>query len=96
MTAPWRRYGLAAVLLAGVLAFCAVPRPLLPVPDHIVIVMLENHGFAEIVEGGNAPFIHGLAERGALFTHSYALMHPSEPWRDQTIRPVPNIVKASN
>jgi len=79
MTALLRRHAVSVVLLAGVLTACASPEPKPPVPDHVVIVVLENHGFSEIIDGGQAPFIRSLARQGALFTRSYALMHPSEP-----------------
>src|SRR5205085_10510303 len=51
----------------------------IPVPDHIVIVMEENHGYAEIIGSKNAPYINSLAAAGALFTKSYAVTHPSQP-----------------
>jgi phosphatidylinositol-3-phosphatase len=40
---------------------------------------MENHSYAEIIGNVAAPFINSLAGRGALFTHSYAITHPSEP-----------------
>ncbi len=40
---------------------------------------MENHSYAEIIGNSAAPFINSLAGRGALFTHSYAITHPSEP-----------------
>jgi phosphatidylinositol-3-phosphatase len=50
-----------------------------PRPAHTVVVVLENHSYAEIIGNPDAPFINSLARRGALFTHSYAITHPSEP-----------------
>jgi phosphatidylinositol-3-phosphatase len=50
-----------------------------PMPDHVVVVVMENHSFAEIVDGGQAPFIAHLAERGAMFTNAFAVAHPSQP-----------------
>jgi phosphatidylinositol-3-phosphatase len=40
---------------------------------------MENHSYAEIIGNAGAPFINGLARRGALFTRSSAVTHPSEP-----------------
>jgi acid phosphatase len=40
---------------------------------------MENHSYAEIIGNPAAPFINTLAGRGALFTRSYAITHPSEP-----------------
>jgi hypothetical protein len=48
-------------------------------PDHVVIVIEENHSFSEIIGSSSAPFINSLAQQGALFTHSFAIEHPSEP-----------------
>ena len=48
-------------------------------PDHVVIVMEENHSFSEIIGSSAAPFINSLAQQGALFTQSFAVEHPSQP-----------------
>jgi phosphatidylinositol-3-phosphatase len=50
-----------------------------PEPAHTVVVVMENHSYAEIIGNPAAPFINELARRGALFTRSYAITHPSEP-----------------
>jgi hypothetical protein len=39
-------------------------------PAHIVIVMMENHSYGEVIGNPSAPFLNGLAARGALFTNS--------------------------
>jgi hypothetical protein len=52
----------------------------LPHPDHVVIVIEENHGYAQIIDKRNsASYIHALAKRGMLFTRSYGVSHPSQP-----------------
>lgn len=56
----------------------AVAQPL-PRPDHIVIVVEENKSFAQIIGNPDAPYINALAMRGALFTQSYGITHPSQP-----------------
>ena len=48
-------------------------------PDHIVIVVEENHGYNQILNSSNAPFIHLLATQGTVFSKYYAVSHPSEP-----------------
>lgn len=48
-------------------------------PDHVVIVMEENHSFSEIIGSSSAPYINSLAQQGALFTNSFAIEHPSQP-----------------
>ena len=50
-----------------------------PEPAHTVVVIMENHSDAEIMGNPAAPFINTLAGRGALFTRSYAITHPSQP-----------------
>ena len=53
----------------------------LPVPSHIVIVMEENHSYADIIGNtANAPYMnHARRSEGALMTSSFAITHPSEP-----------------
>ncbi|MCX6291107.1 MAG: hypothetical protein NT126_05020 [Bacteroidetes bacterium] len=52
-----------------------------PTPDHVVILVLENHGYGQVVGSAAAPYINGLISdpASALFTQSYALSHPSQP-----------------
>jgi len=52
-----------------------------PVPyDHIVVVILENHGYNELFGAStNLPFINGvLRDGGADMIQSYSLQHPSQ------------------
>jgi acid phosphatase len=52
----------------------------IPVFDHVVIVMEENHSYADIIGNtSNAPYMNTLAGQGALMTKSFAITHPSEP-----------------
>jgi Phosphoesterase family. len=53
----------------------------LPVPDHIVIAVLENHAYTQIIGSVAAPNINALANDSysALFTQFYAVEHPSQP-----------------
>jgi acid phosphatase len=44
-----------------------------------VVVVMENHSYADIIGSPQAPYINTLAGRGALFTQSFAVAHPSEP-----------------
>ena len=46
---------------------------------HIVVVILENHAYSEIVGSADAPFLNALAASGAVLTQSYAITHPSQP-----------------
>ena len=48
-------------------------------PDHVVIVVEENHKNTQIIGNASAPYINSLAEQGANFTNSHAMQHPSQP-----------------
>jgi acid phosphatase len=48
-------------------------------PDHVVIVMEENHAYSQIIGSGSAPYINGLLSQGASLTNSFAVTHPSQP-----------------
>lgn len=49
------------------------------VPSHIVIVVEENHSFAQIAGNPNAPYINSLMKEGANFTNYHGVEHPSQP-----------------
>ena len=51
----------------------------IPRPSHVVVVVMENHSYGQIIGSSSAPFVNRLARSGALFTQSYAVAHPSEP-----------------
>jgi hypothetical protein len=79
---------LVCALLLGV-AGCASDTPgtgvsggtPVPLPhfDHIVVVVEENHGYAQIAGANDAPYINALAAQGATFTNAHAVTHPSQP-----------------
>lgn len=69
------RYLLIALAL---FANFSVAEPL-PRPDHIVIVIEENHALHQIIGNKEAPYINALAQRGLLFTNSHGVTHPSQP-----------------
>jgi phospholipase C len=50
-----------------------------PQPAHVVVVVMENHSYNEIIGSSSAPYINSLANGGAKFTQSFAVTHPSEP-----------------
>ena len=58
-----------------------LPQSTIPTPDHIVVLILENHDYAQIIGSLAAPFINALANdtSTALFIQSYAIVHPSQP-----------------
>ncbi len=69
---------LQVLLLLSCFAPLAGAQPL-PHPDHIVIVLEENKSFTQIIGNPAAPYINELSKRGALFTQSYGVTHPSQP-----------------
>jgi phosphatidylinositol-3-phosphatase len=64
-----------ALLVPAVTARAAA----LPDPDHVVVVVMENKAFSQIIGSSSAPYINGLAAQGANFTQSFAVTHPSQP-----------------
>lgn len=50
-----------------------------PRPDHVVVVVMENHSDTDVIGNSAAPYINSLATAGANFSQSYAITHPSEP-----------------
>ncbi|ADE13152.1 alkaline phosphatase family protein [Sideroxydans lithotrophicus] len=68
--------------ILGVLLLIVVRQAIggeLPRPDHVVIVIEENKSFSQIVGNRDAAYINKLVKRGALFTESYGVSHPSQP-----------------
>jgi len=48
-------------------------------PDHLIVVVEENHSFGQIIGSPAAPFLNRLAAHGTLLTHDYGINHPSLP-----------------
>ena len=45
--------------------------------DHVFLIVMENHGYSQIINNPNAPFINSLAIQGNLATNYFAIAHPS-------------------
>lgn len=71
-----RTLALFVLLFTPLAANAADP---LPRPDHVVIVVMENKAYSQIIGNRDAPYINELARSGALFTDSYGVTHPSQP-----------------
>ncbi|MGE5426624.1 MAG: alkaline phosphatase family protein [Methylococcaceae bacterium] len=56
-------------------------QPVIPAPDHIVVLIMENHSYNQIIGSKEAPTINTLiiSSNTALFTQSYGLAYPSQP-----------------
>jgi len=77
------------------LCLCLTVKAQLPVPDHIVMVILENWSYNKIISNGgcNCPYINSLATDpyGALFTNSHAFHQiASIPAIDTFVNSQPN------
>ncbi|MER7753257.1 alkaline phosphatase family protein [Kitasatospora sp. NPDC097643] len=52
----------------------------LPTPDHVVVVVMENHSYTQVVGSSSAPYINNtLKAGGGNLTQSFGITHPSEP-----------------
>ena len=65
-------------LVCATMTACSAPAQV-PQFDHVVVVVMENHSFSQILGNANAPYINGLAGENANFTQSFAIEHPSQP-----------------
>ena len=77
-----KRMAVTLSLLATALAGAASAQEG-PVPqgvqrlDHVFLIMMENHGYVEILNNPNAPFINQYAKEANLATNYFAVGHPS-------------------
>lgn len=84
---PMAFAGTAALIAAAVVlphAAATAPTKLaastIPTPAHVVVVMEENHSYADIINSSSSTaYFNSLASQGALLTSSFAVTHPSEP-----------------
>lgn len=76
----WRRAAAAlGVLCSGPLAQAHEAAPDIPAYDHVVVLILENHTFEQILGSAQAPYLERLAAQGAVFTDAHGVTHPSQP-----------------
>jgi phosphatidylinositol-3-phosphatase len=54
----------------------AVPKGV-PHLDHVFVIMMENHGYGQIVGNPNAPFTNRFARKSNAATNYFAVAHPS-------------------
>lgn len=58
----------------------AVVAPKLPPsPSHVIVIVEENKEYDDIAGTRSAPYLNDLIARGASFTRSYGVAHPSQP-----------------
>ena len=69
-----------ASLLTLCLTLIARNADAIPAPDHIVVVIMENKAYTQIIGSPRAPYINDvLVGRGALLTRSFGVSYPSQP-----------------
>lgn len=67
---------LATLVGEGFAAEGAVPTGI-PHLDHVFLIMMENHGYTQIINNPNAPFINWLARSANSANNYFAVGHPS-------------------
>lgn len=70
--------GLVATFLVSTVFAAEGPVPAgIPHLDHVFVVMMENHGYGQILNNPNAPYINQLAGSANQATNYFAIAHPS-------------------
>ena len=67
----WLSFAAAASAQEG-----AVPKGI-PKLDHVFVIMMENHGYSQIVGNPDTPFANELARSGNTASNYFAIAHPS-------------------
>jgi len=70
----------ALVAACGISAAQAGEGPVpggIPQLDHVFVIMMENHGYSQIIYNPNAPFTNSYALVSMLCFKYYAIAHPS-------------------
>jgi phosphatidylinositol-3-phosphatase len=67
------------VSLGGSPGFTAEGRIPTGIPhlDHVFVIMMENHGYGQIIHNPNAPFTNAMAHTANLAKNYFAIAHPS-------------------
>jgi hypothetical protein len=91
MRSSCRRAGLVALCVAVSAGLLAVPMSVVgtvppaqaagevPNFDHIVVIMMENHSYSEIINNPAAPYYNSLANQYGLANQYFGVRHPSLP-----------------
>ncbi len=87
MRMRWLTVGIVSALAAATITTAAAQAlpadgqidAAVPAAAHVVVVIEENHSYADVIGSSAAPYINSLADSGASFTQSHGVTHPSEP-----------------
>ena len=78
MTKKAALLGLVATALVATMFAAEGPVPKgVPRLDHVFVIMMENHGYVQIINNPNAPFINQYAKSANLAKNYFAVAHPS-------------------
>jgi len=70
--------GLLAMALVSTVFAAEGPSPKgVPHLDHVFFIMMENHGYSQIINNPNEPFVNQYAKSANLSTNYFAVAHPS-------------------
>lgn len=70
--------GFLAVVTAGAGLAAEGPVPQgMPRLDHVFLIMMENHGYSQVLNNPNCPYINELAGLANIATNYFAIAHPS-------------------
>jgi membrane protein DedA with SNARE-associated domain len=75
-----RAAGVAAAVLAAVLVSAGgAPEAQAAPASHVVVIVMENKSYGQVIGSRGAPYTNRLARRYGLATASYGIRHPSLP-----------------
>ena len=72
----WKALLATALVSTAFAAEGSVPKGISDL-DHVFLIMMENHGYGQIFNNPNAPFINQLAKSANYATNYFAVGHPS-------------------
>ena len=70
-------FSCALVLVNAAFAGEGAPPKGIPHLDHVFLMVMENHGYSQIINNPNAPFINQYANSANAATNYFAIGHPS-------------------
>jgi hypothetical protein len=78
MKSIYKHVALGLLAAANTVLAAEGPSPIgIPRLDHVFVIMMENHGYSQLINNPNAPFINQMANSANLATNFYAIGHPS-------------------
>ncbi len=75
---PMRKLAALVPLVLGSIVWFVLPGAA-ATPPHIMVIMMENQGYSQVMGSSAAPYMNSLASQYELLTNAYATSHPSLP-----------------